>query len=222
MSGVRDTLALWRRRLWVLRTLSGEARGWAIRRTLESSAARARRLSSLALGEGSRVVFVCHGNIMRSAYAAQVARLRYPQQSSLFVDGGTHAVPGRAAQDSALRVARELGAPLDGHVATPLPSLGLTGHDVVICMDALNEGNVLAAFPELAARVFRVGDVEHIPAMSSRRDGVSRQEMVAHLDREVRDPYGKGDAITRDAFARIFTLTMAWTDRLCSLDPTRS
>ncbi len=154
------------------------------------------------------MVFVCHGNIMRSAYAAQVAKQQFPHVAHRVADGGTHASPGRPPQDSALRVSRELQAPLDGHAATPMAMLALSPHDIVVCMDAMNEANVLAAYPALAERVFRVGDIA-APGVT----GVSGQpshEGVSHDDREVRDPYGEGDDSTRDAFGRIAQLVARW------------
>lgn len=191
---------VWRRRLWVLRTLRGAARVWALRRYLESPAQRADRLAGAHLGAEGRLVFVCHGNIMRSAFATQVARSCAPQLVSRIVGAGTHAVAGRRAQDAAIEVGRELAWPLDAHTATPLAKLGLTAHDVIVCMDALNEANVAAAHPALSGRVFRVGDIE------------TGSASIAHADREIRDPYGEGLPVTRDAFERLARLTRQWVN----------
>jgi protein-tyrosine phosphatase len=194
-------LSLFRRRLFILRTLNGEARRWALRRYLERRASRAARLRSASLSERGRLVFVCHGNIMRSAYAAQVARRAFPAYSDRIVSGGTHAASGSAAQDSALRVSREFDMPLDNHISAPLELLALNGDDVVVCMDALNEANVLAEYPILADRVFRVGDID------------TAHETLAHEDRELLDPFGRGDEVTRDAFSRLSTLAEVWISR---------
>jgi len=190
----------WRRRLWTLRVLRGDARRWAVRRLLEGSAARERRLAAAAVGDAGRLVFVCHGNIMRSAFAVQVARAHAPQWADRIVGGGTHARTGRPAQMEALAVSRVLGQPLDDHAATPLEALALSPYDVVICMDALNEANVLAAVPGAAARVFRAGDIR------------AGDETAHHGDREIVDPYARGEESTRDAFVRVTVLTRAWVD----------
>ena len=190
----------WRRRLWTLRVLRGDARRWAVRRLLEGSAARERRLAAAAVGDAGRLVFVCHGNIMRSAFAVQVARAHAPQWADRIVGGGTHARAGRPAQMEALAVSRVLGQPLDDHAATPLEALALSPYDVVICMDALNEANVLAAVPGAAARVFRAGDIR------------AGDETAHHGDREIVDPYARGEEATRDAFVRVTVLTRAWVD----------
>jgi len=208
VSAVRQWLARWRRRQFIVRALQGAARSWAIRRYFERPDVRARRVQRAVLGETGRVVFVCHGNIMRSAYAAQVAKAHSPQLVHRVADGGTHATPGRPPQDSALRVSRELQGPLDGHAATPVAMLALSPHDIVVCMDAMNEAHVLAAYPALAERVFRVGDVE--AAGVTGVGGQPSPHGVAHDDREVRDPYGQGDERTRDAFVRIAQLVERW------------
>jgi protein-tyrosine-phosphatase len=110
------------------------------------------------------------------------------------------------AQDSALRVSRELGTPLDGHEATSLASLAISPADIVVCMDAQNEANVLAAHPTLAGRVFRVGDIF--------ASGVTPGSTISLADRELRDPYGLGDARTREAFEHLVPLTLHWGQRL--------
>lgn len=197
---VTSWLRRWRRRLWILRALPGPARRWALRRYLERSVSRARRVAEAKLGAHGRLVFVCHGNIMRSAFATQVAREHRPALAARVVGAGTHATAGRRAQDAALEVSREMAMPLDGHSATPISALSLRADDVVVCMDAMNEANVIAAHPMLAHRVFRVGDV-----------AAGRE---THGDREIRDPYGRGLDVTRDAFGRAADLARAWVERV--------
>jgi protein-tyrosine-phosphatase len=195
-------IATWRRRLWVLRTLRGEARRWALRRYMEAASRRAQRVAAAALGESGRLVFVCHGNIMRSAFATRVVHENHPQSASRVVGGGTHAKAGRPAQDVALAVAAEMDLPMVSHRATPLETLALHRHDVIVCMDALNEANVLAAYPSLATCVFRVGDI------------VAAGETVARRDRELHDPYGKGEQVTKAAFEALQVLAEAWAQHV--------
>jgi protein-tyrosine phosphatase len=189
-----------------MRVLHGPSRKRAWERLLESSVQREARLAAATLGSTGRLVFVCHGNIMRSAFATQVARAHVPAAAARIVGAGTHATAGRSAQDAALEVSRTMALPLDGHTATPLHALGLSGSDVVVCMDVLNEANVLAAYPALAARVFRVGDI----CAGGETPGAQR----SHADREIVDPYGRGIPATRDAFERVAELARQWAARL--------
>ena len=196
----------WRRRVWVMRVLSGAARRWAWRRYVESPGSRAARLEQASLGESGRLVFVCHGNIMRSAFATYVARERFPALSARIVGGGTHAKDGRKAQDVALAVAAQMDLPMEQHSATPIEALALTPRDVIVCMDAMNEANVLAVQPELAPRVFRVGDI-----VAGRETALAAQALP---DRELHDPYGKGELVTRVAFDRLRALGVLWAERV--------
>lgn len=143
---------------------------------------------------------------MRSAFAAELARHAFPELAARIVGGGTHAVSGRAAQDSALRVGAELGTALDRHAATAIATLELTRQDVVVCMDAQNEANVLATYPAFAARVFRVGDI------CATNETFSLAQALP--DRELRDPYGLGDMRTREAFQLLQPLVLQWGSRL--------
>jgi protein-tyrosine-phosphatase len=169
----------------------------AIRRLLESPAARDRRLEAAFAAPPGRLVFVCHGNIMRSAFAVAYLRARAPELSHRIVGAGTHAVAGRAAQDSAVRTAPEFGVSLDGHQAQPLALAAVDATDVVVCMDRANEANVVVAAGHVAERVFLVGD-------------------VGAPSREVVDPYGRGDDATRAAFSDVARLAGEWVRRFAS------
>lgn len=191
-----------RRWLWVLRTLPAPARRWALRRLFEVPSSRQRRLGAALAGAQGRLVFVCHGNIMRSAFATEIARDAQPALAPRIVGAGTHATTGRAAQDSALRVAPAFGVSLHGHTATSLAVAAIAAHDVVVCMDVMNEANVLASGVP-AERVFLVGDVLAV-AQGPASDGPTP------AGREVLDPYGKGDAVTHDAFGALAQLARHW------------
>lgn len=185
--------------VWVLRTLPPASRRWVVRRFLESRTARLRRLAIALDGASGRLVFVCHGNIMRSAFATEVARAALPALSARIVGAGTHAKDGRPAQDSARRVAPTFGVSLDTHLASTLETVRITDADVVVCMDIMNEANVLAHGAP-AERVFLVGDIA--------QRGAARDRDVS---REVADPYGKGDDVTRLAFESLAALARDWT-----------
>jgi len=156
------------------------------------------------LGVDGRLVFVCHGNIMRSAFATRVVQEQYPQHAMRVIGGGTHASTGQPAQDVARTVASAMRFPMADHSATPIESLTLSEHDVIVCMDAMNEANVLAEYPSIAPRVFRVGDIQAV------------SETMLLTDREVHDPYGKGEAVTRVAFEALRTLADGWAAHVFS------
>ncbi len=166
----------------------------AIGRLLERAATRRRRLDAVIAAAPERLVIVCHGNIMRSAFAVAYLRQQAPELASRIIGAGTHATAGRPAQDSARRVSPEFGVPLDTHAATPLDLVTVGAGDVILCMDRANEANVLSRHPMHAARVFLIGD------------GASDDP----IDRTIVDPYARGDDATRLAFQQILAHAPRW------------
>jgi protein-tyrosine-phosphatase/predicted ATP-grasp superfamily ATP-dependent carboligase len=97
------------------------------------------------------VLFVCHGNIMRSAAAAGFLReeLRAAGITDVRVaSAGTHAHDGRAADVRAQDAARQLGLSLRDHTASKLTATLVAEHDVIFAMDELNYVNIATTFPD--------------------------------------------------------------------------
>lgn len=187
-----------RQYIGMFRYLKWRARLAAFRQLVESKTTRQSRLNTALSTSPARLVFVCHGNIMRSAFATAFLQQRYPQHAHRIVGAGTHAKDGRPAQDSALRVAQELGVSLAEHSAKSLQSVELTENDVVVCMDRANVANTIAVSAISGRKVFLVGDI--IPTLTSG-------------DREIRDPYSRGDLATRNAFEMAQKYAEKWYQR---------
>lgn len=79
----------------------------------------------------NRLVFVCKGNICRSAYAEAVARSLGINAISCGLDTIEHA----PANTNAIRAAKQLGINLDEHVTTPIMYLILKKTDLLIAME---------------------------------------------------------------------------------------
>jgi protein-tyrosine phosphatase len=78
-----------------------------------------------------RVVFVCKGNICRSAFAEAVAR-------SLGIEAiscGLHTIMDAPANGDAIRVAHEIGYDLEEHKTTPIMYLVLKRTDLLVAME---------------------------------------------------------------------------------------
>jgi protein-tyrosine-phosphatase len=106
------------------------------------------------------VLFVCHGNIMRSAAAAGFLReeLRAAGISNVTVgSAGTHAHIGRPADARAQDAARELGLSLSEHSATRLTRKLVADYDVIFAMDDLNYVNILKTYPESRTKLMLLG-----------------------------------------------------------------
>ncbi|MDB4910453.1 MAG: protein tyrosine phosphatase, partial [Gemmatimonadetes bacterium] len=108
------------------------------------------------------VLFVCHGNIMRSAAAAGFLRdeLRAAGITNVRVaSAGTHAHDGRPADTRAQDAARQLGLSLREHAATRLTAKLVAEHDVIFAMDELNYVNIATTFPESRRKLLLFGGV---------------------------------------------------------------
>ena len=100
------------------------------------------------------VLFVCHGNIIRSAMAeAQFRKLSALDAHS----AGVHATAGHPADERGRRIAAEFGVRLDGHTARPVARELVDGADAIFVMDVLNEVTLVSEFPHVSSKVFRLG-----------------------------------------------------------------
>ncbi len=146
------------------------------------------------------VLFVCYGNIMRSAFAE--AYLRHLQASGeapsrlQVASAGVRAYPLERAEPAARRVAQSLGISLDHHRATPTSADLLAAFDRVYFMDRLNQEILAEDFPHLA----------------SKADFLSVWLEEGPL--EIDDPYRRSDAEIAACFRRIQTAIHRLVDSL--------
>mgnify|MGYP001604390733 CR=1 FL=1 len=128
------------------------------------------------------VVFVCHGNIMRSASAAEFLRedLKTAGIDDVRVSSaGTHARNGKAADARVRQTAAEMGVNLDHHRATLLTADIVDANDVIFAMDEFNFANIAIEFPRSRGKLMLFGGMNP--------DGVYRPHEIA-------DPYMTGQA----------------------------
>jgi predicted ATP-grasp superfamily ATP-dependent carboligase/protein-tyrosine-phosphatase len=123
-------LAVAAHRIW-LRGVRIIARAWSRRR--ESRANDARR----ALRGASRILFVCKGNICRSAFAQHLAERVLPAEVQVG-SCGYHPEAGRSCPSEAIYVAEEMGIDLRSHRSAILSPTMLRDADVVFVFDEEN------------------------------------------------------------------------------------
>lgn len=117
----------------VLRSNHGTLRGW-VRHLLaqgEYIAGRIDPFLSLDAQHTRRLVFVCLGNINRSAFAAEVARRHGAHAVSIGLSTST----GAPAFPMATSTAREMGIDLGAHTATDLRDYEYRQGDVLVSME---------------------------------------------------------------------------------------
>jgi len=128
-------------------------------RVLRALRLRRDRLHELP-AEVHSILFVCHGNIIRSPMAAVMLRryLSKADRPSIAVgSAGLHANPARGADARALTVAKEFGISLDDHRCRRLTPTLVEQTDVIFAMDYRNEAKLLAQYPEARGKVFLLG-----------------------------------------------------------------
>ena len=136
------------------------------------------------------ILFVCHGNIIRSALAEHLLRKRLPPGSELTVgSAGMFAVDGKPADPRVIRAALRLfDLDLSAHCATRLNSDQVSRSDVIFVMDHQNEIALLQSFPHATAKLFLLGEL--------RPDGSTEGD-------EIPDPYNGTEGDVADCCIRI-------------------
>ena len=104
------------------------------------------------LSSVQRLVFVCKGNICRSALAEAVAMSRqFPARSF-----GLETTPGKGPDPQMLTAAREIGIDLANHRTERFSSYDPEGEDLVLCFEE-RQLNSIAGELENASRVALLG-----------------------------------------------------------------
>lgn len=106
------------------------------------------------------ILFVCYGNIIRSPMAAALLRralIRMGRQDVRVESAGLYAKPWRGADPRSIGLARESGVSLESHESTPISRDLVMRADLILVMDYLNEAELLARYPQVAAKVFLLG-----------------------------------------------------------------
>jgi len=135
-----------------------------------------------------KIVFVCHGNIMRSPMCEQLFLKGIGEGASGFqvISAGLNAVPGKGADPRAVKVAFEFGISLAGHQARPVTGEMLEQADIVFAMDFRNEAQLLARHPDMWRKVRLLGAC----ALDSQK-------------REIPDPYWGDEAEVRRCYQEL-------------------
>lgn len=126
-----------------------------------------------------RLVFVCHGNICRSAFADVLARSEGWQTASF----GLSTSSGRGAHPPVQRAAAERGVDLSAHRSTPVEAFEPRSGDLYLVMEVRQIAR-LRADPRFTG---------------SRIDLLGRYGGTPHLH----DPYSLSDDFTRTSLADI-------------------
>jgi protein-tyrosine phosphatase len=137
----------------------------------------------LEAGTIRRVLVLCHGNICRSPFAAQLLAARLPRLDVR--SAGLAAVEGRPAEPAARQVAAVFGVDLGAHAARPLDAGQVDWADLILGMEGHHAAAVRRAWPSAGPKTHLLGDFLAAPPF------------------RIEDPWGLDDAVFRATFERI-------------------
>jgi len=111
------------------------------------------------LGNVRTILFVCHGNILRSPMAAALLRqsLSTSRVEMEIRSAGLHATPMNRADRRGMTAATEFGVSLADHRAEPITWEMVRRADAIFVMDQFNEADLLARYPQARTKLFCLG-----------------------------------------------------------------
>jgi protein-tyrosine phosphatase len=113
-------------------------------------------------GDQFRVLFVCTGNICRSAIAEQVFRSRYGSDSVAFASAGTGALVGAAMPEQAAEVSRQLGGCPDYHSGQQLSKPFVEAADLVIALTREHRSEIVRTLPRSNRYTFTLRELARV------------------------------------------------------------
>ncbi len=146
------------------------------------------------LRDARRILFVCHGNIARSAMSAAWLRSALQEQGVddvTVASAGVSALDGKAADPDAAEAAPQFGISLEGHRARRVTADHIAAADAIFVMDHLNRVRLMRQFPEARGKTWMLGSLEPDAGRLAEHGGV------------IRDPYGQGRREAEACFAQI-------------------
>ena len=159
-----------------------------------------------------RVLFICSGNICRSAFAASCLSAN-PRTKNLDVgSAGTTAVVGHGIDGAFARIAESLGVDSRGHRARQLTGRMLEEADIILVFGPEHRDWIFIDHPDASERVLALGQAGAVLSRLSPRvtvpwwsltGTVLARRPVPQPDDWIDDPYGRGDRAARATAKRI-------------------
>jgi protein-tyrosine-phosphatase/predicted ATP-grasp superfamily ATP-dependent carboligase len=154
---------------------------------------RAARRGAQSATAPRHVLFLCHGNINRSALAQAYAERRYARGPA-FVSAGFHQVDGRPADPTMVEVAQSCGIDLGGWRSHTVNEQMVQDADLILVMELAHLERLRREHPAAAAKAFLLG------ARSAPKSSGA----------EVPDPYGQPQDVYRRVAGQVTQAVDAW------------
>ncbi len=145
------------------------------------------------VGNAKCVLFVCYGNINRSAVAEAYARKRYADRIDV-ASAGIHQQEGRPADPTMVEVARKEALDLSDARSRHMSAEMIARADVILAMEMSHIEHVAKQFPEAKGKTFLLGN-----ATATRWQDI-----------EIADPYGLNASVYAGICKRVMASVDAW------------
>lgn len=142
------------------------------------------------------VIFVCKGNICRSAFAEEALRKRLDGEGMRVESCGLQAVSGAQPPEEAIRAAAKFDIDLSAHRARTPEECGMAEADLIVAMEFGQLLDLSARFPQWSERLALLRPFAPWPA-----------SLLCNID----DPYGCEARVYHRCFATINRALDAFT-----------
>ncbi len=165
-----------------------------------------------------KVLFVCTGNICRSAMAASLFT-HHAQQQDLEMEAhssGTDAIPENEATDLAIEVLADRGVDLSCHKAQQLTTKQITESQILIAMTRQHEAAIAKEDQQARLRTFLAGEIPRIGSQIGSLGSRALEDWLLALNEargghmtsgrlrdEISDPWGKSRDIYEQTAKRL-------------------
>jgi protein-tyrosine phosphatase len=178
-----------------------------------------------------KVLFVCTGNVCRSAmgHALLAHKANEAGIKLAVVSAGTEAATGDPATDLAVEVLQQRGVGLQSHQSRPLTTEVVRDADLIVAMTRRHEATIVALDQEARPRTFLAGELirlggargpvgEHPPELwvASLHEARGGHMTTGRLADEIPDPWGEPIDVYRQTADRLDGLTSALARLLAS------
>lgn len=117
------------------------------------------------MGQVIKILFVCTGNICRSAMAHHYMQKRVKDlkiEDKYWIDScGTYAVAGENATESNRKVMEKYGVDVTMHHATPMQEVDLESYDIILTFTKYHKQTVLQYKPQVKDKIFTLREYIH-------------------------------------------------------------
>lgn len=160
---------------------------WSQRRRLRAERSAAQQARTSRLPAARQVLFLCYGNINRSALAHAHAQQHHRSEQMSFHSAGFHAAEGRPADPLMVEAAAGVGVQLQPWSSRRVTPVMVAQSDLILAMETAHLDRLLAEFPAARGKAYLLGALDPAAAPEIPDPFGGPPEIYATVCRKVRD-----------------------------------